>query len=694
MSRCPAPSGRSLRSAGLAALLCLTARAAPAVTGQDLLDISLEGLMAVEILESAARYPTTIEDAPAVLDVLTAEEIAEIHPLTLADLLAQFPGLMVENDRVMTRLGVRMGPLAGDDNTRVLLLVDGQPAGNAYTGTAPLDGLAAIAPGQLERIEVTRGPGSAVLGSNALAATINLVTRPGTTPAGGWGRLSADPGNRAAGAEASWGWRGEDSALAIHAQRRVSRGGASKFDNGAPYTGVPDASEQAGARIAWRRGALRLSAAHARIEQRIPHEWFLSLPANRENRLTRRQSGLQASWSTRPRAGHELTLRASAHAFQGYWWYVYEPFDPELQPWDLWRDDGRERGLGVAADYILVRAPRLRGAFGIESRWIEAEQHAGYRTPDDEAWAYGGDRIPEASQVHRFSIVNAYATGQAVVLPRVQAFLGLNWNRTYGDERLTPKTGGIFEPGRGWTLKAMVGEGFRSPTIYQRFYTDAEVYIDNPALSPETVRTGEISLLRRLGRESGDSRGGPPRLSLTAHLSRYEALIQSADALREETPHAGDPQYADTLSQYVNRGGIRAYGIEAALRGARLAGWRLAARLSWQRAEDERGERLPNTPAILAGLRAARRLGAWQASFEGRLMGARDTHAGDPAAAHATAHATLGWEASRAGTWVRLRIDNLFDTPGRTVVAWPDFHPVASVPIDGRRATFSVETRL
>jgi iron complex outermembrane receptor protein len=115
--------------------------------------------------------------APAVVDVITADEIHASGARTLAELLAQRVGMDVSLDRVVAR-GLNATASDADSllvNRRVLVLINGRPSNGVALGEfaagreLPLEHIA--------RVEVIRGPGSALYGTNAMSGVVNLVTK-------------------------------------------------------------------------------------------------------------------------------------------------------------------------------------------------------------------------------------------------------------------------------------------------------------------------------------------------------------------------------------------------------------------------------------------------------------------------------------------------------------------------------------
>lgn len=133
------------------------------------MELSLEDLLKAPIVESAARRGQSLNDAPAAVTQLEADEIIGAGVVTMADILRRVPGLFVlERKAKNFDVGLR-------GNYRVLLLVDGRLV--ATTDDTPFwDGFP-FHVGEIERIEVLRGAGSIVFGADGLSGVINIVTK-------------------------------------------------------------------------------------------------------------------------------------------------------------------------------------------------------------------------------------------------------------------------------------------------------------------------------------------------------------------------------------------------------------------------------------------------------------------------------------------------------------------------------------
>src|SRR4030042_5248923 len=150
-------------------------------TSPDLTQLGIEELMEIEVatVYGASKYEQKVTEAPSSVTVITAEEIRKYGYRTLADILRSVRGFYVTYDRNYNYLGSRGFSRPGDYNTRFLLLVDGHRINDnvydgAYFGTEFI-----IDVDLIERVEIIRGPGSSLYGTNAFFGVINIITKQG-----------------------------------------------------------------------------------------------------------------------------------------------------------------------------------------------------------------------------------------------------------------------------------------------------------------------------------------------------------------------------------------------------------------------------------------------------------------------------------------------------------------------------------
>jgi len=125
-------------------------------------------------LATGASQP--ISRAPAVASVITASEIEAIGALDLDDVLETVPGLHVSRSVRGYNPIYTIRGIYSETNPQVLVLMNGIPITNLYIGDrGQIWGGMPVK--NISRIEIIRGPGSALHGADAFAGTINIVTK-------------------------------------------------------------------------------------------------------------------------------------------------------------------------------------------------------------------------------------------------------------------------------------------------------------------------------------------------------------------------------------------------------------------------------------------------------------------------------------------------------------------------------------
>ncbi len=128
------------------------------------------------LLVTATGSQLPIHKAPAVASIITAKDIEQMGATTLSEVLETVPGIHVgpsADSGYRTNYDIR-GIYTGL-NQQVLLLINGIPINTAYLGTRLSSFRMPTA--DISRIEIIRGPGSAVHGADAFAGTINVITK-------------------------------------------------------------------------------------------------------------------------------------------------------------------------------------------------------------------------------------------------------------------------------------------------------------------------------------------------------------------------------------------------------------------------------------------------------------------------------------------------------------------------------------
>jgi outer membrane receptor protein involved in Fe transport len=138
-----------------------------------LADVDLGNLIEMNDVSVASMRSTGVREAPGIVSLLTREEIAASGARDLVDLLEMIPGFFVGVD-VQGNLGLGMRGNWGQEG-KILILWDGQEINETAYGTLAI---AHHFPVQaIERIEIIRGPGSAIYGGFAELGVVKITTR-------------------------------------------------------------------------------------------------------------------------------------------------------------------------------------------------------------------------------------------------------------------------------------------------------------------------------------------------------------------------------------------------------------------------------------------------------------------------------------------------------------------------------------
>lgn len=129
-----------------------------------------------QMVVTATRTETSLKQAPASMSVITAEDIENNPGITLADIVAD--STSVESDFDSTRAGRQMISIRGMDSDYTLIMVNGRRLSSASAIIRGNDfDLSTIPADSIERVEIIRGPMSALYGSDGMGGTINIITK-------------------------------------------------------------------------------------------------------------------------------------------------------------------------------------------------------------------------------------------------------------------------------------------------------------------------------------------------------------------------------------------------------------------------------------------------------------------------------------------------------------------------------------
>jgi outer membrane receptor for ferrienterochelin and colicins len=123
----------------------------------------------IDIVVTGRRSPERLGESAVAVEVITREQIVTSGARDAAQILANQPGIQIDSSFRGEAIQMQ-----GLDPQHTLILVDGERLIGARDGALDLTRLFA---GDIERIEIVRGPASAIYGSDAIAGVVNVITR-------------------------------------------------------------------------------------------------------------------------------------------------------------------------------------------------------------------------------------------------------------------------------------------------------------------------------------------------------------------------------------------------------------------------------------------------------------------------------------------------------------------------------------
>jgi len=492
---------------------------------------SLDELLSQKV-SAAAKYEQTVRDAAASVTIVTAQEIETFGFTTLAEVLSSVRSFYVSYDRNYDYVGARGFSRPTDYNDRILLLVDGHTINENTYGQAPLGTDFALPLSSVERVEIVRGPGSALYGTYAMLAVVNVITKSGAALDGL--RASASLGSFGRKeAEVTGGKRFASGLDVMGSARYLKVDGQDLFypeyaDQGGVARGL-DHDEAFAALVSARLGNSSLRAGASWRDKGIPTGAFGIIFGDPRAKTIDEREWVDLS--------HEFPIGYDkALTVRGYYdWYRYDGTYPYTGTDGLLTDHTRGVWAGGEARLTWDLSSGNRLTLGSEYRY-------NFRS----TYTFKNDGVPQFDADIHSSVVSVYAQDEIQLVRDLSLMLGLRYDdfSTTGSD-VVPRAGIVYSYSKHGTVKLLYGEAFRAPSTWEVLY-QAPPDAANPSLTSEKIRTYELNVEQRL----------TPWLQGTVSAYHYamKNLIDPLPTLDSE----GNVRYQ-------NHGAVTANGLEVQL---------------------------------------------------------------------------------------------------------------------------------
>lgn len=659
-------------------------------------DLSLEELSQIRVVSIASGTETPLDKAAAVTSVITEEEIRAMGANDLDQVLETVPGLHVNySDQGYSPKYIFRG-ITSSFNPQALMLVNGIPVtsimfgnrGNAWRGM-PVKAI--------RRIEVIRGPGSALYGADAYAGVINILTKNAADID------ETEAGIRAGEFDTAGGWvetAGQlnqiDLSLSLEYQttdgmdRIIEEDAQTQFDR------------QFGTSASLAPGPVNTSVdqLEARMEANGEQWTFRAGLHDRSNIGT----GPGIAQALDPR-GRFASQRISSD-FTYNWLELAEGLDvaARLSYFNVTQEPEGDIYLFPPGAFGGAFPSGLIGSPGYDERQWRAEINSTYSSVGNHRilsgigalWA----RLEEVTERKNYntdftpkdSVVDVSSDPDQVWMPEESrrnyyAFIQdewqfqQNWQLVSGvrfdhftdfGSTINPRAALIWATTDQITTKLLYGRAFRAPSLNELYVSNNPITAGNPDLEPESIDTYELGISHSLG----------PGFSYGVNLFYY----QIDDLINAE------PIEGPVATRYENSGEREGYGGEFEIRKTITESLSMVGNYAFQRSEERStGSRVGEAPEHQVYARIEWDvLAAWQLNTQINWVGEQYRRPGDsrpPVDDYTAIDLTLLGNRVWRDLDVSLSVRNLLDEDARSPSPFADPSPAVpgDFPLAGRQ---------
>jgi len=408
-----------------------------------------------EVVITATKVPQLLKDVPGSVTVITSEEIESSKAKNVGELLDKVAGIEV---RGYGYNGVSTIILRGSSADQVLVMVDSRPVNLASSGDIDLSGFPLS---NVERIEIVRGPFSALYGPGALGGVVNIITKTPPETGATWASLSYGSFNTSV-FNLIYGRDKERFGYLFTAEKGYSDG--NRENSWKDYFALSG-------KLVW-SPSLVFSGGYFKDKKGTPGSLTWPTPdATQED--DKSWFDLTCKWNWR---GSDFFLKS----FLSQDKIVYENPD-----WAQ-KDTTENKTYGVSFQHAIPFGSRHNFIWGVDWR----EDEVDVRSADGTS-RIGGKRKTNSSAL--------YLQDEVSLFPDSMLVLGARYDNhsVYGSQ-LSPRVSFLYHLGEFTSIRSSWGRAFRPPTIddlyWQEDWGGGMGLFGNPDLVPEKSSEYEVGI--------------------------------------------------------------------------------------------------------------------------------------------------------------------------------------------------------
>jgi len=440
---------------------------------KDLLNLQLEESQLRRNLDkskvtTASKQREDVQDAPGLVTVISHREIAAFGGNSLADVLNRVIGIYMAGSYYFPQnLAALRGDLQTHTTSHVLILLDGRPLRESFYGGIDLAVYNTFPLTAIERIEIIRGPGSVLYGTNAFTGVINLITRQERKTAASLSGSGGSFGTYAL----SGGGSIMRKALQVQATARYLDQEGWNFA-ATDARGVSSAMPYGQRNLAIHTRTTYKNWSWRSFYGRSHRDVFGELPLWREEgyrRLKTYRAFSDLGYSRWFTPGWQVSLNATYNGFSQRSWR-------DGQPVQFFSND-----VLLENTHLVKLAPGVNLVSGGLLNYV-----TGAGVPEEETGR--ADYVPAYRELKG----SLYLQADYQAAKWVKLIAGGQVNKVrHAPADLVPRLGGIFTLTPEIGAKVLYGEAYKSAAQSEKYTLIANVLYGNPALKPEKVRTLE-----------------------------------------------------------------------------------------------------------------------------------------------------------------------------------------------------------
>lgn len=426
-----------------------------------------------QIVVTGARTSLTVKQLGSALTVITRDEIERREARRLTDLLRSVPGFSISHTGVAgSQAQVRV---RGAEANHILVLIDGVRANDPATGDEFR--WEYLSTGNIERVEIVRGPQSALWGSDAVAAVVHIITRSDQSAssvagyAEGGSFSTANAGLNGVFSSDRWSLRGGIETLTTDGSN-ISRSGAE--DDDSDLTTADLSANIAATESLSLRFGLRAVDAYSQFD---PVDFFVTgLPTDGDLATDSRSLYAHTTANLRPKSGsvaQQLSIR------------YFDSDNRNLV-------DGVE-GASTASDRLSFA---YQADIGVGNNVLSlALEHEATEFEQTGATSFFGD----PNQTQKMDMTSAIAEFQGLATAKLNWIVSARFDDNSDfDDALNGRLSLSYQLSDSTTLRGSVGTGQKNPTFTERFGFFPGQFEGNPDLNPEKSTAYDIGVDQRL----------------------------------------------------------------------------------------------------------------------------------------------------------------------------------------------------